>query len=481
MIQRRRSGLVGLFAFSDAVGILVSFFYSYLFRFYAYIIPADRGIPPLRYYVAVFPLFLATHLVVFYLQGFYKTRLQRAKIDDFLSICLNAVLTILAVFAVMSYLYSYSQGAKPLFRVTLKISHGFLAVYFIVVIFMLTFLRNQIYFFMKRRYAKGLNLQNVLIVGAGEMGRAVAQKVNVYKDLGFRVEGFLDDDRAVGDMVDIDGGVEVLGGIQDLAAVLDRGATSEVFVALGLNNYAKIMETIKVANNYLVNIRLIPDLFQLLTLKANIQDLDGFPVISIDDVALRGMRSLIKRALDIAVSALGLLLLSPVLLLIGVLIRLGSRGPVFYAQERMGMDGRRFKMIKFRTMVSDAEKETGPVMCRPGDPRMTRIGRFLRRFSLDELPQLVNVFKGEMSLIGPRPERPEFVSEFADRIPKYMLRHKVKCGITGWAQVHNLRQETPIDKRIEYDFYYIQNWSPALDLKIIWMTLRRGFIDRNMP
>ena len=146
----------------------------------------------------------------------------------------------------------------------------------------------------------------------------------------------------------------------------------------------------------------------------------------------------------------------------------------------MGLVGRRFKMIKFRTMVCDAEKETGPVMCRPDDPRMTRIGRFLRKLSLDELPQLVNVFKGEMSLVGPRPERPEFVAEFADKIPRYMLRHKVKCGITGWAQVHNLRQDTPIDKRIEYDFYYIQNWSPALDLKIIWMTLRRGFIDRNM-
>ena len=481
MIQKKRSGLIGLFVLSDALAILASFFYSYLFRFYAYIIPTDRGIPPFRYYVAVFPLFLVTHLVIFYLQGFYKTRLQRAKIDDFLSICLNAVLTILAVFAVMSYLYSYSQGVRPLFRVNLKVSHGFLAVYFITVIFMITFLRNQIYFVMKRRYAKGLNLQNVLVIGAGEMGRAVAQKVNVYRDLGFRVQGFLDDDHAPGDKIDIDGGVEVLGGIGDLAAVLDRGETSEVFVALDLNNYGKILETIKVANNYLVNVRLIPDLFQLLTLKANIQDLDGFPVISIDDVALRGIRSLVKRAIDIVVSALGLLLLSPFLLIIGLLIRAGSRGPVFYLQERMGMDGRRFKMIKFRTMVCDAEKETGPVMCRPDDPRITRIGRFLRRLSLDELPQLVNVFKGEMSLIGPRPERPEFVAEFADRIPKYMLRHKVKCGITGWAQVHNLRQDTPIDKRIEYDFYYIQNWSPGLDLKIIWMTLRRGFIDRNMP
>ncbi|OGD19505.1 MAG: undecaprenyl-phosphate glucose phosphotransferase [Candidatus Aminicenantes bacterium RBG_16_63_16] len=481
MIQKKRSGLVGLFVLSDALAILASFFYSYLFRFYAYIIPTDRGIPPFRYYVAVFPLFLMTHLVIFYLQGFYKTRLQRAKIDDFLAICLNAILTILAVFAVMSYLYSYSQGARPLFRVNLKVSHGFLAVYFITVIFMITFLRNQIYFVMKRRYARGLNLQNVLVIGAGEMGRAVAQKVNVYRDLGFRVQGFLDDDHAPGDKIDIDGGVEVLGGISDLAAVLDRGETSEVFVALDLSNYGKILETIKVANNYLVNVRLIPDLFQLLTLKANIQDLDGFPVISIDDVALRGIRSLAKRAIDIVVSALGLLLLSPFLLIIGLLIKAGSRGPVFYLQERMGMDGRRFKMIKFRTMVCDAEKETGPVMCRPDDPRMTRIGRFLRRFSLDELPQLVNVLKGEMSLIGPRPERPEFVAEFADRIPKYMLRHKVKCGITGWAQVHNLRQDTPIDKRIEYDFYYIQNWSPGLDLKIVWMTLRRGFFDRNMP
>jgi exopolysaccharide biosynthesis polyprenyl glycosylphosphotransferase len=480
VIQKRRSGLVGLFVFSDAVGILVSFFYSYLFRFYAYIIPADRGIPPLRYYVAVFPLFLTTHLVIFYLQGFYKTRLQRAKIDDFLSICLNAVLTILAVFAFMSYLYGYSQGARPLFRVTLKLSHGFMAVYFVVVIFMITFLRNQIYFFMKRRYARGLNLQNVLVVGAGEMGRAVAQKVAVYKDLGFRVQGFLDDDRPAGEKLDIDGGVEVLGRIQDLAAVLDRGTTSEVFVALDLNNYAKILETIKVATRYVVGIRLIPDLFQLLTLKANIQDLDGFPVISIDDVALRGMKSLIKRAFDIAVSALGLLLLSPVLLIIGILIKLDSRGPVFYVQERMGLDGRRFRMIKFRTMVRDAEKETGPVNCRRGDPRITKVGRFLRKYSLDELPQLVNVLKGEMSLIGPRPERPEFVAELTDRIPKYMLRHKVKCGMTGWAQVHNLRQDTPIEKRTEYDFYYIQNWSPALDLKIIWMTLRKGFIDRNV-
>ncbi len=483
MIQKKRSGLVGIFVLSDSLAILISYFYSYLFRFYVYLIPVDpvKGIPPFHQYVVVFPLFLATHLLVFYFQGFYKTRLQRAKIDDFFAVCLNAILTIaIDFFGIMSYLYGYSQGPRPLFRVTFKLSHGFLAVYFVVVIFMITFFRNQIFFYMKRRYAKGLNLQNVLVIGAGEMGRAVAQKVLVYKDLGFRLKGFLDDERPIGEKIEIDGGAEVLGRISDLGSVLDKEEINEVFIALDLDNYAKIQETIKVAHRHVVNIRLIPDLFQLLTLKANIQDLDGFPVISIDDVALRGGKSLLKRAIDIFVSALGLIVLSPLFLVIAVAVKLTSPGPVFFRQERMGLDGRRFRMIKFRTMIRSAEETSGPVMSRPDDPRMTKAGRFLRKFSLDELPQLVNVLKGEMSLIGPRPERPEFVREFAGKIPKYMLRHKVKCGITGWAQVHGLRQETPISKRIEYDFYYIQNWSPGLDLKIVWMTLRKGFVDRNM-
>lgn len=483
MIQKKRSGLVGLFVLSDSVAILFSYFYSYLFRFYVYLIPVDpaKGIPPLHQYVVVFPLFLATHLLIFYFQGFYRTRLQRAKIDDFLAVCLNAILTIaIDFFGIMSYLYGYSQGSRPLFRVTFKLSHGFLVVYFVVVIFMITFFRNQIFFYMKRRYAKGLNLQNVLVIGAGEMGKAVAQKILVYKDLGFRLKGFLDDERPIGEKIEIDGGVEVLGRIKDLGPILDRGEVNEVFVALDLNNYAKIQETIKVAHRYVVNIRLIPDLFQLLTLKANIQDLDGFPVISIDDVSLRGGKSLLKRVIDIVISSLGLLVLSPLLLVIAVVVKLTSPGPVFFRQERMGLDGRRFNMIKFRTMIPSAEEESGPVMSRPGDPRMTKAGRLLRKFSLDELPQLVNVLKGEMSLIGPRPERPEFVREFTGKIPNYMLRHKVKCGITGWAQVHGLRQDTPISKRIEYDFYYIQNWSLGLELKIIWMTLRKGFVDRNM-
>lgn len=482
MIKEKKVRLLAFYFACDVLGILVAYFYAYFFRFYGYIIPVDplKGIPPLSSYLAVCPLFLLIHLIIFYFQGFYRTRLKRPQIDDSFLIALNTLFTILIVMAILNYLYAYSQGAAPLFRMSFKISHGFLIVYFISVVVLVSFLRYQIYFFMKRRFARGLNLQNILIIGAGEMGRTLAQKLREYRDLGFVVKGFLDDEHPVGEKIPVDGGLEVLGKINDLDEVLSRGGISEVYVALDLRNYSKILDTLKVVHKYVVNVRLIPDVFQLLTLKANIQDLDGVPIISIDDVSLHGFNRLLKRAVDIVVSFFSLILLFPIFLVMAVLIKLTSKGPVFYLQERMGLDGRQFTMIKFRTMICDAEKDSGPVMCRPDDPRITKIGRFLRKYSLDELPQLINVLKGEMSLVGPRPERPSFVREFVDRIPKYMLRHKVKSGITGWAQVHGLRQDTSIEKRLEYDLYYIKNWSLGFDLKIIWMTLKRGFIDPNM-
>ncbi len=482
MITRKRVRLIGLFLLSDVLGVLAAYFYSYAFRFFAYIIPVDpvKGVPPLDSYAVFLPLFLGLHILIFYFQGFYRSRLRRTKIDDFLLITLNAGLTILLVQAILNYLYAYSTGPSPLFRLTFKLSHGFLAVYFVAVILLISFLRNQIYFFMKRRYARGLNLQNVLIVGAGEMGRTVAQKIVQFKDLGFVLKGFLDNEHKTGDTIDIDGGIKVLGPVESLGSVLEGGDIQELYVALDLSNYAQILETLKIVHKYAVRVRLIPDLFQLLTLKSNIQDLGGIPVISLDEVSLRGGKLAVKRLMDLLSSTILLVLLSPLFLAVGIIIKLTSRGPVFYKQERVGLDGKEFEVIKLRTMLCDAEKNSGPVMCCPGDARITRFGRFLRKFSIDEFPQLVNVFRGQMSLIGPRPERPFFVKDFREKIPKYMLRHRVKCGITGWAQVHGLRQDTSIEKRLEYDFYYIQNWSLALELKILWMTLRKGFIDKSV-
>ena len=481
MIREKGTRLIGFYILSDFVGIALAYFCSYFFRFKTFIpINPERGTPALKSYIIIFPLFLCLHLLIFFIQGFYRTRLKRVKIDDFFFVTINVIFTIVIIQAVLSYLSSYSQGLAPLFRMTFKISHAFLAIYSVYVILFILFLRFQIYFFMKRRFARGMNLQNILVVGAGEMGKAVTQKLLQLKDLGFVVIGFLDDNLDVGKNVNIDGGIEVLGAVNDLDIILEREQISDVYVALDLNNYSQIMETLKVVNKYTVNVRLVPDLFQLLTLKARLEDLDGFPVISIDEPPLRGMMLFLKRSMDVCASAVFIALLFPVFFLTGVLIKITSKGPVFYHQNRMGLDGNRFVMHKFRTMFYDAEAKSGPVMCAPDDPRITKIGRFLRRFSIDEFPQLYNVLKGEMSLVGPRPERPVLVEEFREKIPKYMLRHKVKSGVTGWAQVHGLRQDTPIDKRLEYDFYYIQNWSFALDLKIIWKTLRKGFIDKSI-
>ncbi|MCJ7579863.1 MAG: undecaprenyl-phosphate glucose phosphotransferase [Candidatus Aminicenantes bacterium] len=480
MIREKGTHLIGFYILSDFVGISLAYFCSYFFRFKTFIpVNPERGTPAIKSYIIIFPLFLCLHLLIFFIQGFYRTRLKRVKIDDLFFVTINVFITLLIIQAVLSYFSSYSQGVAPLFRMTFKISHGFLVIYAVYVILFVLFFRFQIYFFMKRRFARGMNLQNILVVGAGEMGKAVTQKLLQLKDLGFEVKGILDDNLDVGRVINSEGGIKVLGPIKELEPILEREQISDVYVALDLNNYSQILETLKVVNKYAVNVRLVPDLFQLLTLKAKLEDLDGFPVISIDEPPLRGIMLFLKRGMDVCASAVLLILLAPFFFLMGILVKLTSKGPVFYHQERMEMDGKKFVMHKFRTMVYDAEVQSGPVMCAPEDPRITKIGRFLRRFSIDEFPQLFNVLRGEMSLVGPRPERPVFVEEFREKIPKYMLRHKVKSGVTGWAQVHGLRQGTPIAKRLEYDFYYIQNWSFALDLKILWKTLRKGFIDKS--
>ncbi len=481
MIREKKTRLIGFYILSDFVGITLAYFCSYFFRFKTFIpVNPERGTPALKSYIIIFSLFLCLHILIFFIQGFYRTRLKRIKIDDLFFVTINVILTILIVQAVLSYLSSYSQGLAPLFNVTFKMSHGFLAIYAVYFFLFILFLRFQIYFFMKRRFAKGMNLQNILVVGAGEMGKAVTQKLLQLKDLGFEVRGFLDDNMDVGKEIKLGGGIKILGPVRDLERILESEQISDVYVALDLNNYSQILETLKVVNKYAVNVRLVPDLFQLLTLKAKLEDLDGFPVISIDESPLRGMMLVLKRGMDVFASVVLLIFLAPLFFIVGILIKLTSKGPVFYHQERMGVDGNKFMMHKLRTMVSDAEVKTGPVMCAPDDPRITKIGRILRRFSIDEFPQLLNVLRGEMSLVGPRPERPVFVEEFREKIPKYMLRHKVKSGVTGWAQVHGLRQDTSIDKRLEYDFYYIQNWSFALDLKILWKTLRKGFLDKSV-
>jgi len=254
----------------------------------------------------------------------------------------------------------------------------------------------------------------------------------------------------------------------------------EVIIALPQASHEELLEMISVCESARVAVRIFPDLFQIVASEVSISDLDGLPMLTVRDVALRGWKLAVKRTLDLCVSGLGLIALSPFMLLVALLIKLESRGPVFYTQVRVGLDGKPFHMIKFRSMRPDAEQASGPVWATADDPRKTRLGSFLRATSIDELPQLINVLVGEMSLVGPRPERPVFVEQFRQVVPRYMERHKEKAGMTGWAQVNGLRGDTSIIERTKYDLYYIENWSLLFDLKIILRTIINVFRrDRN--
>jgi Undecaprenyl-phosphate glucose phosphotransferase len=271
----------------------------------------------------------------------------------------------------------------------------------------------------------------------------------------------------------------LLGTFEESGEIAQREKVDHLYVALPLEEHAKMMKVIEEASRECVDVKIVPDLLQFVALRARLEDLDGVPIINLNDVPLQGLNAVVKRLIDMAISAVALAILAIPFGIIALAIRLTSPGPIFYRQTRMGLDGRAFTVLKFRSMYHDAEAETGPIWARDQDPRCTPLGRVLRRFDIDELPQVLNVLKGEMSLVGPRPERPFFVEQFKQRFPQYMLRHKVKSGITGWAQVNGWRGNTSIEKRIEYDLYYIENWSVSLDLKIMWLTIVKGLFRQR--
>jgi Undecaprenyl-phosphate glucose phosphotransferase len=305
----------------------------------------------------------------------------------------------------------------------------------------------------------------------------VAEKILQHGELGYHVIGFVDD-RAGGDHLGYRG-LPLLGRLADAPEIIRQENIDHLYVALPLDEHVKMLDLIESTSREMVDVKVVPDLVQLLALRARLEDLDGVPIINIHDVPLQGVNAVIKRTIDLAISSMGLALLALPCGLIALAIKYSSPGPVFYRQERMGLDGKPFMIFKFRSMYTGAEADTGPVFASEQDPRRTPVGKLLRRSNIDELPQLWNVLKGDMSIVGPRPERPLFVAQFKDKIPSYMLRHKVKAGITGWAQVNGWRGNTSIEKRIEYDLYYIENWSVRLDLKIMWLTLLRGFFHKH--
>jgi len=322
----------------------------------------------------------------------------------------------------------------------------------------------------------GHNLRHVLVVGTGEPARLLLKKIRRHPDFGFRVHGLVAADARDVGRTPFD--VPVLGVVADLPRLTEESGAEIIYLALERREWEAEAEALALLADSTVAVRLVPDLSQAFRLNATVEDFDGMPVVLVTETPEQGWNAVIKRAFDVVFAALGLVLLSPLLLALAIWVRLDSSGPVFYGQERVGVNGRRFRMYKFRTMRADAEA-AGAGWTTADDPRRTGAGATLRRLSLDELPQLWNVLLGHMSLVGPRPERPVYVDRFRDSIPRYMLRHHVKAGMTGWAQVNGLRGDTPLERRIEFDLYYIEHWSLAFDLRIIALTFVRVFRDAS--
>jgi exopolysaccharide biosynthesis polyprenyl glycosylphosphotransferase len=354
-------------------------------------------------------------------------------------------------------------------------SRLFLAIFAVADAISVSVLRYAIVSALARIRRSGGNLQRVLVIGAGNLGRQVVERLNAHTEYGFKVVGFLDDDpgRQGRDFQ----GAQVLGTTQDLERMVVEKGVDQVMIALPLAAHYRTVQLVRQAGKLLVDIKVVPDVLQYYVMRAGIEDLDGLPLINLTQIPLQGWNQIVKRAFDIVASALLLIATSWLFPIIAWLIKREDGGPIFFSHIRTGMDGRSFRLFKFRSMQVDAEGDGESRWTRTRDSRVTDIGELLRRTNLDELPQLYNVLRGDMSLVGPRPEQPKFVERFRSRYPTYNVRHRVRAGITGWAQVNGLRGDTSIRQRMVHDLYYIENWSFGLDMRILWRTLRLALHD----
>ncbi|MCL4300887.1 MAG: undecaprenyl-phosphate glucose phosphotransferase [Anaerolineae bacterium] len=424
-----------------------------------------ENILPFSEYSGMLAVHIAAILVVFFFYRLYHRQRSLSYVDQFYSIFGAASVGMIISIALISFFFKNTLDYPRLMM---------------VYVWMLTIIFTSLGRAIQSRVQLSLQARNwgeerVLIVGTGEVGRMVMQKIKRTPGLGYRVVGFVDDEAKVRAVQDC----PVLGNSDDIPELILSQKINEVIIAMPEASHQEILKIASKCDRGRVTIKVFPDVFQIMATEVSIGDLGGLPLLTMRDVALRGWRLTVKRVIDMAGSAVTLVILSPIMMLLAVLIKLDSEGPVFYTQERMGLDGKRFMMLKFRSMRANAEEETGPIWATANDNRRTRLGTFIRRFSIDEFPQFINVLIGDMSLVGPRPERPVFVEQFKQSIPRYMDRHREKAGITGWAQINGLRGDTSIIERTKYDLWYIENWSVALDLRIMIRTVLNIFIDRN--
>ncbi len=442
----------------DSALIVSSLWLAYFLRFEAALIPTRGAYDPVVY-LRVWPL--AALLVIAGL-GFtrlYDFGMKTFDLDIFQRIVKGAFLAVALFFAADFFLRSASY------------SRILTAVSLVTVVSVVSLGRYYLDQWLVSRKIAGLDVLRVAIIGTGRGAVTIAARIAENPQYGFRTVGFIEGNGETPGEVNGEATQPRLGHLPELTAILRGHGVDLVVVAAPHLAHEEMVRVFRKCEQELVGCKFTPDLFEMLLSDMEVDNLEGIPLLSLKETALQGWNSLLKRLFDMASSSALLVATSPLFATLAILIKLESEGPVFYLQERMGLDGRLFRMIKFRSMRPDAEAGTGPIWPRDHDPRRTRIGRVIRALNLDELPQLINVLRGDMSLVGPRPERPHFIEQFKQRLPRYMARHRVRAGITGWAQINGLRGNTSIPDRLKYDLYYVENWSFWLDIKILIKTI----------
>jgi len=466
MIRGNEKFLSQIYALSDFICVQFAFLIAWWIRFESIFATNENHLPFSTY--LLWSLFYGAITVgIGYLVAFYSPkRKKRFAYELYKIFQIHAI----GLLIFLSILFMTKE---------VDFSRSYLAIYVTAIIFVVSTFRYFVKVSLRSLRRKGFNKKYVLILGAGTLGRRFYDNLLGHPEMGFEVIGFLDDYKQQHPNKYKDY-KPIIGKVDDLEIILDRYIIDEVIIALPLNAYKKYRKIINTCEKAGIRALIIPDFYDYLPSTPYFDNFAGIPLINVRDVPLDELRNrCLKRAFDLVFSVLAIIITSPVMLLIAVGIRLTSKGPIIFKQERMGMNRRTFIMYKFRTMKVMPQQDSDTIWTRENDPRRTKFGTFLRKTSLDELPQFFNVLKGDMSIVGPRPERPYFVEQFKEEIPKYMVKHHIRPGITGWAQANGLRGDTSIRERIKHDIFYIENWTLLFDIKIIIKTIINGFINRN--
>ena len=470
MIKDNQQYFNKLHVLIDALVIIVSYVFAWWLKFLSGILDHEVGVLSFEFYMRALLLIVPVYILLYYAFNLYTSKRVQGRRLEFSNIVMANTVGLLLMFAALFTLTSYN----PQYR---NFSREMLFYFYVTNIVVEEIVRLLIRRFLRSIRRRGYNLKHILLVGYSRAAEQYIDRIIANPQWGYCVRGILDDNVARGTMYK---GIKVIGRIENLVVILPENCLDEIAITLGLGEYEKLQHIVALCEKSGVHTKFIPDYNNIIPTRPYTEDLLGLPVINIRHVPLTNtFNSMVKRSIDIFGALVAIILFSPIMLISAILVKTTSKGPLIFRQERVGLHNKPFYMYKFRSMAVQEIKDEKAAWTTKNDPRVTGIGKIMRKTSIDELPQLFNVLKGDMSLVGPRPERPQFVEKFREEIPRYMVKHQVRPGMTGWAQINGYRGDTSIKRRIEFDLYYIENWTVGLDIKILILTIFKGFINKN--